>query len=290
MSVAARHCSRGLSLVELIVALTVSAVVASFSIALIAAPPAALDAGARRSSLRDAAQLAIDRIESDWRDALPNSLRARNAAGRLAIEHLAVLDTATLFQDLPAVPAAQRLSIGAADAQFETLGSFRRIAKPLDSTQVRVALHHSGAPGANAWQQIDVISTVGSRVQVDSGAAAGQDRVNLTPAAVFTAVGAARRVYLLSGPVTLLCDPVAGTLTRYSGYAMSANQALRDSDAELTAAGAARALLATGVTACRLGSTVSVSAAQTVRNLSVTFRDGPNQLQMSARGADQHAG
>lgn len=284
-----RH-ARGTTLIELIVALTVSAVVASFSIALIAAPPVALDAGARRSGLRDAAQLAIDRIESDWRDALPNSLRARNAAGRLAIEHLAMLDAATLFQDLPAVAAAQRLSIGAPDSQFETLGNFRRTIKPLDSNQVRVALHHSGTPGANAWLQTDVISPAGSRVQVEVGAVAGQDRVSLTPAVTFTAVGASRRVYLLSGPVTLLCDPVVGTITRYSDYAIAANQALRDSDAELMAAGARRALLATGVTACRLGNAISTSAAQTVRNLSVTFRDGANQLQMNARGSDQHAG
>lgn len=290
MMSAPRQPERGFSLIELIVALIVSAIVASFSIALIAAPPVALDAGARRGSLRDAAQLAIDRIENDWRDALPNSWRARNAAGRLAMEYLEVADSAILFQDLPAVPAALRLSIGAPDTQFETLGSFRRVAKPLDSTQIRVALHHTGLPGANAWQQTDIISPTGNRVQIDAGAALAQDRVILTPAVNFTAVGAARRVYLVSGPVTLLCDPIGGTLTRYSGYAIAANQALRDSDAELMAAGAARALLATGVTACRVRSSVSASAAQTVRNLSVTFRDGTNQLQMNARGADHHAG
>lgn len=270
--------SRGLTLIELIVALTVTAIVASFSITLIAAPPATLEAGNRRAILRENATQAMQQVESSWRDALPNSLRFRNAAGVLAIEYLAVLDSAVLFRDDPAVPAAQRLTLGVADTQFATLGDFGKLTQPLDSTALYVSLHHTGLAGANAWALADVITAPGTRIQIDASGTPGQARVQLTPAALFTIAGPSRRVYVLSGPISYLCHPAAGTLSRYSGYTMAPNQAQRDSDAELMAAGATRTLLASGVANCRLAATNSATAGQLVHYLSITFRNGTDQV------------
>jgi MSHA biogenesis protein MshO len=281
---------RGLTLIELIVALTVTAIVASFSITLIAAPPSALEASNRRASLRENATQAMAVVERSWRDALPNSLRFRSAAGVLAIEYLNVLDSAVLFRDDPAVPAAERLTIGVADNRFETLGDFPRLTKPLDSTALYIALHHSGAAGANAWAMTDVISAPGSRVRIAVGSAPGQAQVQLTPAALFTAIGPSRRVYLLSGPVSYLCNRATGTLTRYSGYAIASSQAQRDSDAELMAAGAVRAVVASGVSNCRLAATNSAAAGQRLHYLTVTFRDGTDQVVANISQVANNAG
>ncbi len=285
-----RNRSHGVTLVELVVALTVTAVIATFSITLISAPSVTLEASNRRAGLASQAAQSLLYVERDWRSALPNSVRFRNSAGVLAIEYLAVVDSAVLFRDLPAVPAGQRLTLGSTDAQFETLGAFNQIAKPFDSAAMYMALHHTGAAGTNAWSLADVITAPGTRVQIDAGSASGQDRVSLTPATNFTSVGPSRRVYLLSGPVSYLCNPARGTLTRYAGYAIAANQAARDSDGELMAAGATRSTLATGVSNCRLAATANASAAQTTHHLSVTFRSGTDQLLIGISRVGDNAG
>lgn len=284
-----RHDS-GMTLIEVVVALTVTAIIATFSVALISAPPATLDASTRRASLGENAAQTMMQVEREWRNALPNSLRVRSSAGVLAVEYLAVLDAAVLFRDDIAVPASQRLTTGVADNQFETLGEFRQLTKPLDSTALYVAVHHSGAPGANAWALANVITAPGTRVQIDAGSSAGQDQVRLTPATAFMSVGAARRVYVLSGPVTYLCNPGTGTLARYSGYAIAANQALRDTDAELLGAGAARSVLATGIGNCRIAATANTTASQTTHHLTVTFRNGTDQLVFDIARVGDNAG
>ena len=164
------------------------------------------------------------------------------------------------------------------DAEFETLGAFAQLTKPVDSTALYVALHHTGAAGANAWALANVISAPGTRVQIDAGGSPGQDQLRLTPAMTFTSVGASRRVYILSGPVSYLCNPVNGTLARYSGYAIASNQALRDTDAELLGAGAARSVIAIGIANCRIAATANATASQTTQHLTMTFRSGTDQL------------
>jgi len=75
-------------------------------------------------------------------------------------------------------------------------------------------------------------------------------------------------VYLVSGPVSYLCDPTAGTLTRYSGYAIASAQPT--SGAALTAAGASAALVAAGISSCSF--TYSAGTAQ--RNALATLTLG----------------
>ncbi len=284
-----RHHS-GMTLIELVVAMTVTAIIASFSVTLISAPPATMEASARRASLGENAAQTMMQVERDWRNVLPNSLRFRSTAGVLAVEYLAVLDSAVLFRDDIAVPANQRLSAGLADTQFETLGAFGQLTTPVDSTALYVAVHHTGAAGANAWALANVITAPGTRVQVDAGSSPGQEQVRLTPATNFTSVGALRRVYILSGPVTYLCNPVNGTLARYSGYAIASNQALRDTDAELLGAGAVRSVVATGIANCRIAATANATASQTTHHLTVTFRNGIDQLVFDVSRVGDNAG
>jgi MSHA biogenesis protein MshO len=277
-----RRRARGVTLLELVIALAVTTVLASLAVTMIAAPPATLDASSRRGELMSTASLAMRQLQREWQQALPNSLRARSNGAILAIEYLAVLDSATLFDDANDVPGNDRLTIGNPDPQFAALGEFRNLAKPVDSTELRIALHHTGSPGANAWAQSDVISPVGTRVRIDAGGPPGEDRVRLNPAVVFTSVGAQRRVYVLSGPVSFLCDPGTGTLNRYEGYTLAASQDARDSDAELIAAGARRSRLADRVLGCRLATQVGASANQLTYDLSVSFGSGADTLTLTA--------
>ncbi|MDW8259637.1 MAG: type II secretion system protein [Gammaproteobacteria bacterium] len=277
----ARMKCRGLTLIELVAALTVTAITAAFAVLLIAAPPVTLDHTARRAALRETAAQGLDLVAREWRSALPNSLRVRSNAGVLALEHLAVLDTATVFRDDPAVPADQRLEIGSPDGRFETLGAFAATAKPFSADDVYIALHHTGAPGHDAYALQNVITPAGTRVTITAGSAAGQDRVELAPPALFTALGGKRRVALVAGAISYLCDPRAGTLQRYSGYTIAAQHAQRDSDAELMAAGAQRSVLMRGVVSCRVARAPSASAAQLAQQLMIGVRHGSDVVQLT---------
>jgi MSHA biogenesis protein MshO len=72
-------------------------------------------------------------------------------------------------------------------------------------------------------------------------------------------------VYLVSGPVSYVCDTSAGTLTRYSGYTISATQSV--TAASLLSAGAIAARIAADVGACQF--TYTTGTAQ--RNSLVTL-------------------
>ena len=54
-------------------------------------------------------------------------------------------------------------------------------------------------------------------------------------------------IYLVSGPVTYLCDEGQGTLRRYENYAIAANHAARDAPGDFPGAGE---LIARGLTTC----------------------------------------
>ena len=86
-----------------------------------------------------------------------------------------------------------------------------------------------------------------------------------------------QRVYLIDTPVSFLCDTAAGTLTRYSGYAITSNQADRDTAAELLAAGGTAALMSDNLTACTFTYTPGTAQRAGLVSISLTVgQDGEN--------------
>ena len=285
-----KRTASGFSLIELVVALVVAAIVAAFSVGLLAAPPATMQAVERRAALADAAQRSIAQLGGDLRQALPNSVRLRSSGGVVAIEHLAVLDSAALFPDDPGVGSDQALLVGKPDDRFETLGSFSAIAQPFASDRAYLVVADDRTSAANAYALSDVISPPGTRIDISRGSAAGQDLVTLSPAVGFSAIGTRRRVYLVSGAVTYLCDSRAGTLRRYRGYRVLPDQRSVDSEAELIAAGATRENIADSVSACRMTLTRPARGTQSVIDLAIAFtRDGETIRGLSRMVTDDGA-
>ncbi len=105
------------------------------------------------------------------------------------------------------------------------------------------------SPGADAYELANVITPAGTTISI-AAAAGGRDQVTLSPGFRFAFASPRTRVFLVEGPVTYLCDLAAGTLTRYSGYAIATAQTARDSAGELLGAGATAGLLASDVVAC----------------------------------------
>lgn len=211
--------ARGFTLIELVVTIAVAGVVVSMMSMFVVGPVRAYEAQSRRAMLVDTADGTLRSIARDLRGALPNSIRVTSDSGRVAIEFLATVDAAR-YRDGALGDATEDLDLTQADGAFATATPFTRITVPFDSTSHYLAVYNVGVPGADAFELANVITPAGTRIQIAAGATSGSNRVTLTPAARFTWGSPGKRVYLVSGPVTWLCDPAAGTLVRWSGYAI----------------------------------------------------------------------
>ena len=246
----ARTTQAGFTLVELIVALVLTVIVSSMAAFFITTPVQGYVDQSRRAGLVDSAESSLRRIARDVRAALPNSVRVTNNGGIVALEILAAVDGSRYRGGPPPGNADAILDFSAADDRFQTTGPFMMVARPFDSTSHYLSIYNAGVPGADAYELANVITPAGTRIQIDAAGPAGVDQVVVTPAFDFAWESPRQRVFLVEGPVTWLCDPIGGTLSRYSGYAIAGNQSARDSDAELVGAGAAVEQVAGSITGC----------------------------------------
>jgi MSHA biogenesis protein MshO len=251
-----RQC--GFTLIELVVTLVISAIVVSFVSMFIGGPVRGFTDQARRVRLVDAAQSALQRMGRDVRRALPNSVRTTTSVGIVALEMLSTVDGGR-YRAQPPGTAAQILDFAAADGSFDVLGPFTQLTKPWSSTKHYLAVYNVGVPGADAYELANVVTPAGTTIAIDADASTGEDRVTVTPAFRFAYPSPTQRVFLLDGPVTYLCDTIAGTLLRYSGYSIDRNQANRDSAGELIGAGASQSLMANQISSCAFTYTAGTS-------------------------------
>lgn len=255
--------SRGVTLIELAVVIALTSILAAM-ISVFVQPVRSYIDSSRRAALADVADNALRRVGRDVRLALPNSTRVTTTgAGPSTIYYLEFMlvrtggryraDTdAAAINTCPtgaaATPAEDVLSFSGADTCFKTIGSIPNIAQVTTSDYVVVYNLQPGTPNANAYQ---FAGTGGNKAQVSAAVAGvGQDRITFASNA-FAFESPGNRFFIIEGPVSYVCDPVAGTLTRYSGYAITA--------AQPTAFGTG-ALLASGVSGCRFAYDSSVTA------------------------------
>jgi MSHA biogenesis protein MshO len=231
--------ARGFTLIEVVVAIAITSIVLVFAAMFISAPLGAYEAHSRRAVLVADASGAWPRMAEDLRLALPNSLRTRRNGNFVAIELLRVADA---VRYLPPTTAP-----------FSAFGVFRSVSLPFDSNaqpnRFYLSVNNTGGPGADAYDLTGSMTPAGARIRIAAGAT-GEAVVTVTPAAAFGPDSLRRRMYLVSGPVTYLCDEVQGTLVRYDNYTIAANQSARDSPAQLLGAGAASEVITRGLTAC----------------------------------------
>lgn len=177
--------SRGVSLVELIVVITISGIIAAVLGNIIVRPIQGYESQVRRAALVDAAEMAVRRLGRDIRQALPNSVRIRDngagvnsvscvTAGQICtIEMLNTVDGARYREgpgQLTGPPAGHnhanqkfRLRINNTDSDgFNIVGFFQNIPVPFDSTgtQFRLAIYNQTVTGTtgNAYYDGDETS------------------------------------------------------------------------------------------------------------------------------------
>jgi MSHA biogenesis protein MshO len=241
--------SAGFTLIELVIVIAVGSVVVAFMALFIVMPMNAYTAQTRRAALVDASDSALRFMARDLRSALPNSVRVTTSGTVSALELLATADGARYQDGGPLANPALVLDFTTADGAFATTVPFTQLALPWSSSAYYLSIYNVGVPGANAYQMTHVITPAGTTIAIAAGASANQNLVTLSPAFQFAYGSPEKRVYLVSGPVSYLCDTSVGTLTRYSGYAITGTQPA--SAATLAAAGATAALVAADVAGCQ---------------------------------------
>jgi MSHA biogenesis protein MshO len=240
--------ARGMTLLELVVTIAVGSVVIAFMAMFIVTPIDAYSAQTRRADLVDEADSALRFMGRDLAAALPNSMRTAGAGSVTALELLATLDGARYRDAGPLSNPAKELDFSQADGAFATTVPFTQLTLPWTSTTSYLSIYNVGVPGANAWSGDPVITPANTTITISAGSSANENLVSLSPAFKFAWGSPNKRVYLVSGPVSYLCDTSAGTLTRYSGYTIGATQPT--TAAALLAANATAALVAADVGAC----------------------------------------
>ena len=218
----------GFTLIEVIVALTISVVVVGFIVTFIAVPVQSHQAQSRRSELDASAQAVTHWMSLDVRGALPNSLRVASVGGRPSVEMIDVA-AVTLYRD--AGIEGDILNFAAPDNQFDILGL-------PGAAATHVVVDNRGTPGRNAYQLANVIAP--ANVDVASSTIA------LTPAFRFVGPSAHRRAFLVSAATAVVryeCDLTARTLRRYDSLPITPAMGV-------LLAGTPSRLIASDVTAC----------------------------------------
>lgn len=247
-----RHPAAGFTIVELVVAITLMGIIAAVIGTFIGRPVEAYIATQRRGDLTATADFALRRMSRDIKLALPLSLRTTcvgtcsdetnsiwyieflqtKAGGRFAYNPACYSGTGC-----NSITTLGNVNDGSwtFNANSDRLVLFSQFNKPTCPADLSAWCGNTYAPRITAFGSGGTSQTI-SFAQTNFSAAADQPPY---------------RFKVVDGPVTFVCNPVNGTLTRYSGYALQDNPQPTD----LTAAplnAATRGLLAANVSACRV--------------------------------------
>lgn len=288
----------GVTLIELIVVITITAIIAVVLGVIIKHPIEGYRAQVRRAELVDAADMALRRMARDIRQALPNSVRV-DPTGRV-IEMLNTVDGARYRVGPGNIghnhgPTQFRLKIPGSDADgFNIVGFFQNITLPYDSsTQVppsRLAIYNQTGTGAtSAYADASLLS--GSYVITNPAITTftiqddgGGDEWQILPGGAsanfnFRWASPNQRVFIVDTPVTYVCDPASGTITRYWNYTITDPQPTNPAAAPLSAG--ANALLTMPVSACSFTYAAGTNQRAGLVTLDITLRDAASGEQVS---------
>lgn len=245
---AARCGCGGFTLVESVMVIAITGVLAAVVSLFIVQPVQAYLATSARAGLVDQADLALRRIGRDLRLALPNSTRV--SASGLSLELI------------PTQGGARYATEGAGQLEFGTLDtSFAVLGPPLVLGPAQQLVFYNlgpGVVGSDAYApNTSATEQASSNRRTASNGAGAASTITLNSLAALPVADKAEpyRVLAVGEPVSYRCDLAAGTLTRYSGYGFLATQPDPPS-------GGLAALLASGVTACRFGADGTLVAAR----------------------------
>jgi MSHA biogenesis protein MshO len=231
---------RGVTLIELVVTIVVVSIIV-IAVAFFLTPLQQSTDIAMRAELTDIADNALQRMGRDVKLALPNSVRVASSGSAFYLEFLEVR-TAGRYRaeaggasggvDCPATDAALGTP-GNDMLSFDTVNDtcFKTVGKVPDAGTIAVnsdllVLNNLGAGFAqqDAYAAGDANRALVTAVNT---AEANRDRIDFARGSAFVRDrhdSPGKRFFIVSGPVSYVCDQALRTVRRHWGYAISAAQ------------------------------------------------------------------
>lgn len=269
-----RRPAAGFTLIEAIIAIVITGIVAGIVAVFIARPVQGYADSVRRAELTDTADVALRRMTRDIRLALPNSLRIRDtatpgtcAAGTCYIEFIMTSAGGRYRDTADGSTAGNFLSFTGATVSFDALGGVP--ANPAIAPGDFIVIYNLG-PGYNpanaygggnmaqvhaAWGGANPVTLTAATQTVFSS----QSPPLPSPSARFQVVPGGTRA------ITFACPIAAGNLTRQWNYGFNAAQAAPP-------AGGTTAVMATGAS-CTVEYTANATGRNGLLNLQLTLAD-----------------
>lgn len=243
-----RNPQHGFTLVEMVMVIVITGILGSMVAVFLKAPVDQFLAVARRAEMTDTADTALRRIGRDLRLALPNSVQVNTGGGVYYLDFLATSGGGRYRSG--AGGTDDLLDFTAADSSFEVLGTM-----PSCAANDQVVVYNLGIAPADAYAG-------GNRTACGAIAA---PILNIT-AKTFPFESPSARFQIVHEQVRYICDPGAGTLTRYA----FAGNAIVAPSATVPAGGA---LLANNVSACVITYDPGVSARSGLVSMNLSITD-----------------
>lgn len=203
----------GFTLIELVIVITIVSAIALLISRFVVEPFLAFEDIQRRARLVDIADTAISRTSRELRLALPNSVRVASSGSLTALEFLRTR-TGTRYRAQPtSTGTGDVLDFTTADAGVDLIGAVT----PAPAPGELAVVYNLTATGASANAYLG-----DNRAAI--GAASTSSYLAFDPPFQFPLASPSQRIFIVEEPVSYVCDSATGTLTRWSGYSISATQ------------------------------------------------------------------